>query len=249
MRKFIRNILNKFGYDIIKLKYEYKIGVQSAENIQLLREEFQWMREYGFKTIVDVGANEGQFSEKARLLFPEANIYAFEPLPEAYQRLKNNFTEDGYFHCFNVGVGEQKATLEIHLNESSASSSILPLGGLHKEAFEDAKESKSIAINIDTLDSLLPLQGLQFPMLLKVDVQGYEDKVLKGATNFLGGADMIIIELTFKELYEGQPLFDNIYTTLVKQGYAFEGVIEQLRNPKTNEILQADGVFVKKVPH
>lgn len=247
MRKFIRNILNKYNYDIVKLKWEYKFGTRTQENIEALRNEFLWLVKYDFKTIVDVGANEGQFSEKARTLFPNAAIYAFEPLPDSFQKLQTNFTGDNLFHGFKMGVGDNKSSQQIHLNESSASSSLLPMGNLHKQVFEEAQEIKSIEINIDTLDNLLSAQDLQLPLLLKVDVQGYEDKVLRGATNILSIAQVIIIELTFKELYNGQPLFDDIYKTLTGYGYRFYGVIEQLTNPKTNEILQADGVFIKDI--
>ena len=56
--------------------------------------EYRWLHNFHFKTIIDIGANEGQFSDKMRILFPEAEIFAFEPLPEVFERLKSNFSRD-----------------------------------------------------------------------------------------------------------------------------------------------------------
>lgn len=243
MRRFIRSILQRFGYDIVRFKAPYERGKLNRE--QILR-EFQWLQEYQFNTIIDIGANEGQFSDKIRMLFPEADIYAFEPLPGVFAKLKKNFSRDDHFFPLNLGLGDRAGQIEFRENESSASSSFLVLGEEHKRNFDEAVESRTLTVNVETLDRALSSATIKDPMLVKLDVQGFEDKVITGGQEILKNATMVISELSFTELYLGQPLFERIYDQLTHLGFAYAGSIEQLRSPGNNKILQADGIFIKR---
>ena len=68
----------------------------------------RWMKEQKFKSILDIGANEGQFATKIRKLFPDAFIHSFEPLPHVYEKLKENFTADQNFAAYNFALGREK---------------------------------------------------------------------------------------------------------------------------------------------
>jgi hypothetical protein len=83
------------------------------------------------------------------------------------------------------------------------------------------------------------------PILIKIDVQGFEDKVIAGGADTIKKAKVIIIEVTFKELYTDQPLFHDIYEMLSKLGFTYHGNFDQLPSPVTGEILQADAIFIK----
>src|SRR5215470_15392328 len=124
MKKFIRSILQQFGYDIVKYRPPF---VRGGTNKESFIEEHKWLRGYQFKTIIDIGANEGQFADKMRILFPQAMLYAFEPLPQVFDRLKSNFNQDNAFEAINLGLGENEGTLEFWENEYSPSSSFLRL--------------------------------------------------------------------------------------------------------------------------
>jgi FkbM family methyltransferase len=243
MRKLIRKFLQKFKYDIVKLQPEYISGKLDKASLEI---EYKWLKDQGIKSIIDIGANEGQFSEKIRLLFPHATIYAFEPLPDVCKKLVQNFKNDNHFSAFNVGIGETKATLTINCNESTASSSFLSMTDLHKENFTHAVKAKAMEVPIETLDNILNDKIINRPLLIKMDVQGFEDKVIAGGKNILSLADIIITELSFEKLYKEQPLFDDIYKALSDLGFNYCGSIDQLRSPESNKILQADGVFMKK---
>ena len=80
---------------------------------------------------------------------------------------------------------------------------------------------------------------------MKIDAQGYEDKVLAGAPQTLTRAKAAIIEVSFRELYEGQPLFDSIYRTMHDAGFSYRGNLYQLVHPNDRSVLQADALFVK----
>ena len=83
------------------------------------------------------------------------------------------------------------------------------------------------------------------PILLKIDVQGYEDQVILGATRIMQQVDSIMIEMSFQPLYQGQPLFDEIYQLLISKGFTFAGNMDGLFSPLDGSILQSDGIFIR----
>jgi FkbM family methyltransferase len=241
-KKAIRNIFKKAGYDIIKVNPAFNAENEDTENI---RQFYKWLLPYNFETIIDVGANQGQFSVKMRKLFPNANIFAFEPIPGCYNELLQNFKGDEKFKAFNFGLGDEEGELSFYVNDYSASSSLLPLNSNLKEAFSYADNAKETKIQIKVLDKLQSEIKIKKPTLIKVDVQGFEDKVIAGGYNFFENCTAVIIELSYVPLYESQPLFHEIYSQLVALGFIYRGNIEQLHHPNTNQILQADGFFVR----
>ena len=82
-------------------------------------------------------------------------------------------------------------------------------------------------------------------MLVKIDVQGYEDRVIRGGQDTISRAEIVIVETSFQCLYEGQPMFEYIYEVLTKMGFSYRGALEQISNPIDGGILQADSLFVK----
>jgi hypothetical protein len=99
---------------------------------------------------------------------------------------------------------------------------------------------------VRTLDSFFDKNQIKSPLLLKVDVQGYELPVLEGGQSILSRADAVIIETSYYPLYKDQPLFEEIYEYLVSRGFRYVGNIDQLESPNDNSVLQADAVFVRK---
>jgi FkbM family methyltransferase len=173
-------------------------------------------------------------------------IYGFEPLPQVFERLKSNFSQDHAFEAINLGLGEQEGMLEFWENDYSPSSSFLRLTDTHRENFEEATVEKKVNVKIDKLDRVFETKEFQHPLLVKIDVQGFEDRVIKGGENTIRKAEMVICELSFTELYKGQPLFADIFRQLQDLGFYFAGQMDQISAPDTQQPLQADGIFLKK---
>ncbi len=228
-------ILGRLAYKLFKVEVAYK-GNWQQDN--------KWLIDHKFKTIIDIGANEGQFAAKMRQFFPEATIHSFEPIPAVFDILKQNFNGDSRFKPYCYGLGDKNETVEFFANEYSPSSSLLKMTE-HLEHFDKAQKAKPINIQITTLNEILKDQKLEGPVLVKIDVQGFEDKVIAGGKDILAKADMVICEVSFFKLYENQQLFDNIYQTMKSLGFAYQGNYEQLLSPKNKQILQADAIFAK----
>jgi len=207
---------------------------------------YSWLRNRNIRTILDVGANTGQFALQIHKLLPEAKIYSFEPLADCYAMLRKNMGSIADFESFNVALGNENGKCSIYRNAFSPSSSLLPMQDLHKQAFPQTVNAKLEDIEICRLDDIAHTLNFRDNLLIKIDVQGFEDKVILGGWNVIERASVLIVETSFEPLYQGQVLFDGIYTMLTAKGFEYRGGEEPLRSPEDRHILQCDSIFIRK---
>ena len=205
-----------------------------------------WYLSNDFKTVIDIGAFIGAFAYGINTILPDAQIYSFEPLLENYQKLVNNLAPARHFQAFHTALGDQKGEMNFWKSDFMASSSALPMAELHKNTFPQSAHATVMTVPVARLDDYLPSMELEPPVLLKVDVQGYEDKVLLGGSETLQKVNFVLSEVSYKPLYEGQVLFDQIYARLGEQGFDYAGNFDSLISPVDGTILQSDALFVCK---
>ena len=237
-------------------------GAQLLENPRLLRVRWRggsvstavdldqpWLREFRFATILDIGANTGQFAIAARAVFPMACIVSFEPLADCCEKLKAAMRGDAKFEALNVALGDTPGALNFEHNEFSPASSFLPLNAAHKDAFEFARETTKVTVKVERLDDLAPKLNLAEPFMAKIDVQGYEDRVLHGGEKTLRRAAALLVEMSYEPLYDGQVLFDGIHALIGGMGFTYRGALDLFHCPKTGRVLQENGIFTKMDAH
>lgn len=224
-----------------------KQNISSNNNKTTSSEEdkFKWLQNMDIKTVIDVGAHTGQFALQIRKILPDARIYSFEPLSYCFKKLAEKSSQFGNFECFNVALGEEIRDSEIHLNKFSPSSSLLEMKE-HTHHFPFTQESTIETIKVDTLDNFASRLCLEKNILLKIDVQGFEDKVICGGLGTLHQVKIIIVETSFKELYKNQPLFSDIYQLLTKLDFVYLGSWDQLKSPIDGSPCQEDSIFIKQ---
>ena len=196
-------------------------------------------------TIVDVGANVGQFSLMAAELHPSARIYAFEPIPRAADRFERVFTGNPRVSIARCAIGESRRTDMLHLSGRDDSSSLLPIAELQTSMHPETAEIGQIKVEVKPLDQILTEADLGKPALLKIDVQGAELEVLKGCASLLPHFDHIYVELSFFEFYSGQPLCDEVIAWLADRQFALAGVYN-LAADKEGVTVQADFLFARR---
>lgn len=216
----------------------------NLEFYQKLSSDF--FSEFKVKTIIDIGANEGQSTITFHLAFPEATIYAFEPLPESFNKLETNFTNFNNVHVINAALGDKIGDIIFEQNEYSASSSALKMTDKHINDFPFTTNSKSIKVNVETLDNIFSYKYDIENVLMKIDVQGYEKYVIMGGQETLSRVKILIVETSFDTLYSGQALFDEIYKMLSDLSFSYAGSFDQLISPKNGKVLQQDAIFVRR---
>jgi len=240
MKKLVKKLAGLLGYFATATPHGVYI-----QNKELQPSEFAWLGDLNIQTVIDVGAHVGQFSLLARRLFPAAKIIAFEPLKDGFDSLNENLAGTTNFQSFNVALGDTNGAQTMHRSEFAPSSSLRKMGQLHKEAYPHTAGGSEETIAVKTLDSALDELDVDGPIFLKIDVQGYEDAVLKGASKSLEKVDLLLIETSFFPLYEGQLLFDDIYKALINQGFHYAGSWGQWKKPTNGTILQQDALFIR----
>jgi FkbM family methyltransferase len=238
----LNNKLNKLGvilrsYRLLKAFLVHRVFAAT---------EHQYVFKHKFQTIVDVGANKGQFSLASRFYSPHAFIYAFEPLANPASVYKRLFLDDPKVVFFNNAIGPENATTEIHVSGRDDSSSLLPITNLQSDVFPGTEEVSIASISVSTLDSNLNIKNITSPSLLKLDVQGFELQALRGCESLLRNFDVVYCECSFLELYSGQSFASDIIRWLDERGFRFVGFY----NPSfdsSGRAIQADFLFEKNV--
>jgi len=177
-------------------------------------------------TLVDVGANKGQFSSIAKYVIPDVRIIAFEPLADAASRFRKLLSSpDVELH--RVALGSARAERTLHVADRSDSSSLFPLSVNQTRAF-GVKPVRTENVPVEIGADVVDVESLKRPILLKIDVQGGELSVLQGFENALHRIDYIYVELSYVPLYEGQPLAAEIVSYLARNGFMLAGVMNQV---------------------
>jgi FkbM family methyltransferase len=251
---FVEKIYRGMRYLVAPFEYPQHFGLLCSTLIKdrlLLHElarlqgQRRWFKKMGFKTLVDVGANTGAFSFALRMMLPDCQIYAFEPLPDIFELLEQNLSPLGNFSAFCSAIGAQRGQVHFYRSNQSASSSILLMAETHREAFPDTAQLTKVTVPLASLDDYLVNIQITHPFLLKMDVQGYEDKVIEGGAGLLVKADYVLTEVSYRPMYEGQVLFEDIYNSLKKLGFNFAGNFDALFSPFDGSILQSDALFIR----
>jgi FkbM family methyltransferase len=196
----------------------------------------------GLKRVVDIGSNQGQWL-KALLRFSDVpQIDAIEPNPDAFLKLQLNLGKHPGIRLHHCAVGDQRRSGQLNIPASSDLASLLdPTEALH-EFYTLSETSKSIAVNIETLDDLLP-DGDVID-LMKIDVQGFELPVLHGSRKCLSRTRALMIETNFVSHYIGDSTFSTLKTVLTTQfGFLLWDIAPPHRGPG-GRALWADAIYV-----
>lgn len=223
------------------------LGLKGVHIISLQMLDVPWIKESDIKTVIDVGASNGQFAGAIREVLPEAMIYSFEPLADCVNRIRESMGSDAKLRVFNNAVGDREGTAQFHRNAYSPSSSLLEMTSVHKDSYPWTKNSEVIDVQVRTLDSFLPELSLVPNILLKIDVQGFEDRVLLGANEILNLTNIVIVEtgVGSSRLYDQEASFDDVYRLLSGRGFVFTGMLGQMLHPKSKLALQTDALFIR----
>ncbi len=213
---------------------------------RLIALDVAWLRRAGIRTVLDIGANVGQFATTIHHLLPEATIHSFEPLEDCFELMVKRMTGVSHFFAYKVAIGSEDSIVDFERNDFTQSSSVLPMAELHRQAFPWSAASRVVQVESRRLDSILHDTVLTPHLLIKIDVQGYEDKVLLGGEATIRSADFVIIETSFEALYKGQASFEQIYEMMIGYGFKYGGNIDQLLSPSDGVILHADALFLKR---
>lgn len=227
IKKLGRKILFSLGYNIYKRSIIWnnpKSMLAGLERMKLL----------GIcpDTIIDVGAARGTWTEKALILWPNANYRLIEPLKEQTHALEGMKSKYGNLRYFLAVAGERDG--KTFLNVSSD----LDGSGIY------GRKEKARKVPMITIDSIV--KNAAGSIMIKLDTHGYELQILNGAKDTLKRTDLLVIEVYGFYVSPTAPLFHELSTFLDSQGFRLIDIVDVVRRPGDHAFWQADAFYVKK---
>jgi FkbM family methyltransferase len=231
-------------HQIRKLFWHLGLDLSLASSSSLLRRR-RLLAAYRVNTVLDVGANAGQYARQLRqALDYRGRIISFEPLSSAYTALARAATGDPLWQAFQYALGDKCERQVIHIAANSYSSSLLNMLPAHLQSAPESGYIGQEEIDVKTLDSLLSnLCSADDRVWLKIDTQGFESQVLAGARDSLGKISTVQLEMSLVPLYEGELLMDGMLALMKKLGYQLVSIEPGFSDPQSGQLLQADGIF------
>jgi FkbM family methyltransferase len=223
---------------------DYRKALQRAGVAAAIEHE-ALLKTLDFATVVDIGANRGQFALVARHCFPNTRVIAFEPLASAADRFRKALGDDSLVTLHHVAIGPIKEKATMHVTAEDDSSSLLPITELQQSLSAGTREVATATVQVEMLSDRIKDDDLKSPALLKIDVQGYELAVLHGCASLLPRFSHIYIECSFVELYAGQALAAEVIDHLGDHGFDLLGVYNVQYDPR-GCALQADLLFAMR---
>jgi FkbM family methyltransferase len=237
MKRIIKKILNDMGLDIIRLNKSPEYSLIGLRNLQI-------------NTIIDVGANIGQFASIIERVFPEATIYSFEPIPLAFDELSKWSKKIGRkVEAFNYALSDTSGEIEMYYHtDHSPSSSLLKTTEICENYYPFTKKQESIKVKSITLDKAIEDLNIKIKpeLLIKLDVQGYEDRVIKGGEKTFKMAKACILEIGLDNLYADQADFREIIDLLYMLGFKYVGNLSQTY-AEDGHVIYIDSVFTRRL--
>ncbi len=198
--------------------------------------------------MLDVGANVGATAGRMLDEFPNGTVYAFEPAPETFRTLVGNTRHDPRIKPVQLACGSRNGQVDFHVTQNNWCSSVLQPSVLGKRYYGEWYETRqTVKVDLVRLDDWAKAAGIEKVDFLKVDAQGYDLEVLRGAEELLAnGVQAINGECQFAHEYEGCSTFSEVDQFLVRQGFALHQLHEVWTKGDEQQSSYADALWLRK---
>lgn len=197
-------------------------------------------------TVIDVGANEGQTIHRVLKEFPAATVHSFEPAPATFRLLERLAKHEPRARVYPFACGSAAGTAKFHITGNHWCSSLLPPSELGQRLYGDWYATREvIEVPVVRLDAWAEERSIAQVDLLKVDAQGYDLEVLKGASGLLPGVKAINCECQFAPEYVGCASFSQIDRFLVEHGFALHQLHEVNDRGDEEQTTYGDGLWLR----
>jgi len=202
------------------------------------------MAALGIDLVIDVGANLGQFAIEIRRNGYTGRIVSIEPLVAPYEELSRLAAKDARWAVIRSAVGPRTGAATMHVAANAgASSSLLPMLDLLARVAPEVTYVGDERVDVATLDDLVPPDATEGgSVFMKLDVQGYELRVLEGGAATLDRSSLVQVEMSLLPLYDTAPTFREVLEFMEQRGFRLIG-LEPGFADRTGVLLQADGLF------
>jgi FkbM family methyltransferase len=237
-RQYIKAFARQYGYDVVKFLPERSDSAKLHAVFRHLKTDL----------VFDVGANEGQYGLMLREIGFAGRMVSFEPLSSAHGVLTKAAQGDSGWQVHpRCAIGDAEGEITINIAGNNVSSSVLPMLAQHAEFAPESRYIGQERVPMAPLDVACAdyLPGAK-SVYLKIDTQGYEAAVLRGAKNLLSQCRAVQLEMSLTPLYGGQELWDYFVRELGQQGFQLWTLMPGIVEPATGRTLQFDAIFLRE---
>ncbi len=206
------------------------------------------LKHYHIDLVFDIGANKGQYAMGIMDAGYSNKIVSFEPLTSAYSMIENESKKyDNWVVAPRCAIGSEKQEIEINISANSVSSTLLNMLDSHIEGAPESKIIGKEKVNVFPLDEI----GEGYikdskNIFLKIDVQGFEQEVLKGAKTMIDQTKGIEMEISLIPLYENQNwLLPQVLDYMQQKGFQLTSIVPAFTDNTTGKVLQCNGIFFR----
>ena len=234
----VKRMARSFGYDLVPSK---KKKTPSAQLVALLQH-------HQIDTVLDVGANVGQYGQRLRDWGYRGRVVSFEPLPSAHEQLSTRSASDpDWIVAPRMAIGAEDGEVDIRVSAETDMSSILPQSELLQEVSPTSAIQATERVAIHRLDSVATnYVDSESRVFLKIDTQGFEPQVLDGGEALLPKLVGIQLEMSLVPLYQGERDYRAMIQRLEAAGFALHLVLPGYFERKLARMVEIDGVFVRE---
>jgi FkbM family methyltransferase len=236
LKRTARMLAKRLGYEVARIRAPVLVRNRLIDQI-ISRE---------VNVLFDIGANSGQFATELRRQGYAGIIVSVEPLLHAYQQLEMNSRLDEKWIAVHGAIGASRGETRINVSQNSWSSSIRSLEQRIVHIEPSVAYVSSESVQVESLDNLYEQYASDKDRaFLKLDVQGYENEVLKGAGHSLPKFIGVLSEASLSRHYQGEWLIDELIAHLHQREFALHDISEVFRDRASGQLIQVDALFWK----
>ena len=240
LKKILKYFINKF-LSPFNLQLN-RITLSNNFNFYIVRT----LKRFKIDTVIDIGANEGQFAQNIIKYGYKNKIISFEPIKSIHKILLSNSSNHSNWTVEeNIGFGESIENKEINISKNKVSSSILKIDKRIIEIEPGTEQVKKEKIKLITLDKYLNQKYFKNKKIfIKIDTQGYEENIIKGSKKKIKNVSGFMLEASIKPIHNKEKDYSYIIKLMKKMGFSVWAIGRGFSDKKTGQVLQVDIIFI-----
>ena len=239
IKKLLRLALKRFG--IVAFKRSSHVYIPEEETYRIV----SVLAGCSAPVVIDGGAHLGDMVERFGALSPRAEFHCFEPDPVLGKSLEQKFSGNPQVHIVQAALGDVAGKAKFNINVSRPTNSLLPLSeSLQPDIRRLGQLVEQVEVEVTTIDEYCRANSIEHVDVIKLDLQGYDYLALKGAKTTLEKTKVVLVEVLFKEIYNGCHGFPDVLNLMIDQGFKLHTLCG-LHYGKAGGLLWADAIFTK----
>lgn len=226
VKRAVKRFFAMLGYEMQKLSVDS--DTMSGAMLRLAPR-------FEITSVVDIGASNGSWTEKAQRSFPGAEYLLIEAQGQAHGDALEQFARSrDRVQYIIAAAGDEEG--EVHFDATD------PFGGV---ASRNSTGSHDIMVPMTTVDGEVTRRGLQGPFFLKLDTHGFEVPIFEGAARTLEDTQLLVVEAYNFEIQPGSLRFHELCSYLEERGFRCIDLVDILHRPGDHVLWQADLFFAR----